>query len=122
MKQIKLLLINLLPSMIFLVVAILFTTILSYFNILNDKILTITQILIILGAILIGSYKQGKKASKRGYLEGLEIGLIYIFIFILLNLIFYNLFNLKNLIYYLLVLITSSLGGMIGISKQTKRN
>ena len=109
---------NFLYSFIFLLTSILIASLFSYFNLLNGKILTITQIIICFISIIIGSYKQGKCSSKKGYLEGLKIGFIYTIIFILLNLILYRLFHLKNLIYYILILIVSTFGGMLGISRK----
>jgi len=118
MNKLKVIGKNILTSSIFLLIAIFFFSVLSYFNILNGKVLSIVEIIIIFIAILIGAYKQGKFSNKRGYLEGLKIGAVYLLLFIVINAIFYKLFHLKNIIYYTLILIISAFGGMIGISRK----
>lgn len=118
MRKIKVICKNFLYSIIFLLVSTMIIALLSFFNILNGKSLAIFQILACFSTIIIGSYKQGKCSIKKGYLEGLKIGIIYLLIFSIINAFIYHSFHLKNYIYYLLILIVSSLGGMIGISKK----
>jgi len=79
---------------------------------------TINMVMCALTMFILG-VKFGKKASKRGYLEGLKIGGIVVLSLFLLNLIFYRVFNLYIFLYYLLILASSTIGSMIGIN--TKR-
>lgn len=123
MVKFKILLRNIIPAVLFLLISTIILSFFSYFNILNGNIINILQLLISFISIMIGSYKQGISSVKYGYFEGMKVGGCFVLIFILINLLFIRLFNIKNLIYYLLILILSSFGGMIGISrKKNNRN
>ncbi len=63
-------------------------------------------------------FKNGKISKSKGYLAGLKIGLIFIAILIIFNLIFLRNFKISLLIYYLLLLMSSVLGGMLGINRK----
>lgn len=95
-------------------------TFLSYFNIINGKFLTILKLLVLFLSLFSGAYIFGKKATKRGWLEGLKFGLITLILLFILNFIFYKAFTLKNFIYYLILLLSSILGSMFGILKKRK--
>ena len=96
-------------------------TILNYFNILNGNVLNIISIITIILSLFFGVYLTGKNANKKGYLEGIKFGGIMIVIILLLNLLlFKNKFTLINILYYLSLLLSSTIGSMIGI--QRKRN
>ncbi len=77
-------------------------------------------ILMIIIFLIIG-YKYGKLADKKGYIEGLKIGLSLILILLFINLIFYKSnFSIERIIYYLTLILSSILGSMIGINRQKK--
>lgn len=118
MQEIKKLGQNLLTSFIILIIGIIIISFLSYVNILGGKVLAVFKILISFIAIIVGSFKQGIKSTKRGFLEGLKIGLLFTIFYMLINLIFFKLFAIKNLLYYILILFVSMCGGMLGISKR----
>lgn len=118
MNKIKTLGKNLSLSLFFLIISTFILSIFSYFNLLNGKIITIIQMVLCFISIFIASFKQGICSTKRGYLEGLKIGMIFLIIIIIINLLFYRLFHFKNYIYYLLILSVSAFGGMIGISRK----
>lgn len=82
------------------------------------KLSTITKINFVFIAIIcfIAGLRRGKKASKRGYLEGLKLGGIVILILFLLNLIFYRSFSLYVFLYYLIILVATVMGSMLGIN------
>ena len=70
---------------------------------------------------LIIGYKYGKKADKKGYIEGLKIGFSLILVLLFINLIFYNSnFSLERVIYYIILILSSIFGSMIGINKKEK--
>lgn len=100
----------------------LITTMLYYFNIISTNFLQITNIIVLIFFILLGTIFLGKKAIRRGWLAGLIYGSIFLIIINIFNLaLFHNPYQLNNLIYYLIILITSILGSMIGINlKKTK--
>lgn len=113
--------INYLKSMLYSLLSILISTILitifNYFNILTRLPLKIIMLLIPIVSIFIGSYKIGKISNKKGYIEGLKYGLIWIIIILTINLISKN-FTLISIIYYIILLLTSTLAGVIGINKK----
>jgi len=95
-------------------------TILNYFNVLNGMPLKVVLNITIILSLFIGGYLTGKKANKKGYLEGIKFGSIMVVIVLLLNLfIFKNEFALINILYYLSLLFSSTLGGMIGIMRKS---
>ena len=116
--------INYLKNIGYVFIGILITTIiitlLNYFNILNTSSLKVISIITIILSLFIGGYLTGRKANKKGYLEGIKFGLIMIIIVLLLNLlIFKNEFNLINILYYISLLTSSMIGGMFGIMKKS---
>ncbi len=96
---------------------------LYYFNILNDTMYNIFKLIIPLITIFISTFLFGKKASKNGWLEGLKLGAILLFIFFILNKIFYDTkLDLRFFFYNFILLFTSVLGGMVGINKTNKKD
>lgn len=94
-------------------------TLLNYFSILTGNLLNIISIVIMIFTMFIGGYLTGKKASKKGYLEGIKFGIIMILIILIFNLlVFKNKFELMNILYYLILLVSSTIGSMIGIQKR----
>ncbi len=95
-------------------------TIFSYFNIMSDKVVSIFKIIIPIISLLIGGYYIGKRSTKKGFIEGLKLGLIYSIILIIFNyLALDNSFKLKYLLFYLILIMTSVLGSMIGINRKS---
>lgn len=92
-------------------------TILNYFNIMNNKTISIIKFVIPMLSIIISSYRLGKSSDKKGYLEGLKFGGIIILTFIILILLLDKL-ELKSIIYYGILLLTSIISSMIGINRK----
>lgn len=99
-------------------ISYLLLTILSYFNIIGNKFLSILEIITILIIMFIGGLLGGKKTNNKGWLEGLKIGLIFSLLLFIINLLFIKDFSLKSIIYYFILSIASTFGGMIGILKK----
>lgn len=89
-------------------------TIIDYFSLFNTSIL---KLIIPIISLFISSFLVGKKTTKLGYLSGIKLGIIVIILFIILVLLL-DKFNLKSLIYYLILLLTSTLGSMLGNIKK----
>lgn len=117
MKNLKLYLKNILIMSLLFIALTFIMTLLSYFNIINDKILSIVQIIIMIAIMFIGGFLTGNKVNSKGYKEGFIIGLIFITILLLLNIIFIHNFEFKNILYFIILLICSSIGGIVGILK-----
>ena len=97
-------------------------TLLNYFNIISDKVISIFKILIPIVSLFIGGFYIGKRSNNKGYLEGLKLGLIFsIFLLIFNFLAFSNSFKLKYLLFYIIIITSSILGSMIGINKRKKQ-
>lgn len=89
-----------------------------YFNLINQTILNIGKIIIPSLAVLCGGYRLGYNSVRRGWLVGLKLGIGLILIFLLIILIFQLSFVIKNILYYTIILITTMLGSMVGISRK----
>lgn len=94
-------------------------TIFDYFNIIAPNIISIIRFLIPIVSLIIVSFLLGKSSLKKGYIEGLKLGVSVIFIFTILILLL-DKFEIKSLIYFLILLLSSSLSSMIGINKKAK--
>lgn len=101
-----------------LIIYLFIITTLAHFNLISYKIVSIFSFIFMCVSFMISGYILGKKSKKRGYLTGLFIGLINIFIILILSLITRSLPNIKSLLYFMILLLSSTLGGMFGINKK----
>ena len=92
-------------------------TIFNYFNIINGIPLKIIMLIIPLIGVFIGSFKIGRVANTKGYIEGIKYSIIWILLFLIVNLIIKN-FTLTSIIYYLIMMLLSSFAGILGINKK----
>jgi len=106
----------------FLGVILVLSFIISLLNLGNILYSKATDTIILIGMILtlfIIGFEYGKKATKKGYMEGLKIGGCLIFLLIIINLLFYKTgFSIERFIYYVVLILSSTLGSMIGINKK----
>ena len=108
---------SLLISIVVLLVLTFIMTLLNYINFLKYNLVNIIEIIILFITVFSGSFNIGKNSKKKGWLEGFKFGLIFLVILIIFNYLGFNIsFEVKNLLYYLILLTSSILGGMIGIS------
>lgn len=92
-------------------------TLIAYFNLLNPKIISISRQIVPLLTVTIISYNLGKKAEKKGYIEGIKFGSLILLLFTALIIIL-DKYQLKTLLYDLIFLLASTLGSMIGINRK----
>ena len=118
MKKIKKYGISIIIMIMSFFISSILLTILRYFDIVNDKTLSILEIVSMIIIMFIGGFLTGNKSNQKGWLEGLKIGISFFIIFSLINIIIIHNFNIKTLFYYLILLVPSILGGMIGILKK----
>ena len=122
MKYFKKLGISFLYIIAFILVITFFITLLNYFNIISDKVISIFKILIPIISLFIGGFYIGNHSNNKGYLEGLKLGgLFSIFLLIFNFLALSNSFKLKYLLFYLIIIISSILGSMVGINIRKKQ-
>lgn len=94
-------------------------TLLSYFNIISSKVLSILEITILCLSLFVGGFIIGKKSLKKGYLEGLKLSGIFLIILLLFNfLAFDQTFKISDLIFYLIITLSSIFGSTLGINKK----
>jgi len=106
-----------------LFISIIIITLLNYFNIFGNKLVTIFKIAIALISVFVGGFIIGQSSKEKGWLEGLKLGLIVIAILFLINwIVLKQVWSIKNLIYYLILLTSSVFGSMIGISKKIEES
>lgn len=102
-----------------LFISLLIFTTLNYFDIINNKFLTILEILTIIMSTTIGGLLFGKSSKEKGWLEGIKLGTIFIFLLFIIDLLFIHFFSFKILFYDLILILSTMIGSMIGISKKT---
>lgn len=94
-------------------------TLLGYFNITSSKITEYLILFLTMVSLFIGGFFLGKKCEQKGWLEGIKIGSMVIFLFFLISYLGFDQgLNVKVCIYYLILLVSSILGSMIGINKK----
>lgn len=109
---------------LFCIFIIVIAIITSLINLTGIKSITISKLSVILTALsfFIISVLASNKTKERGIVLGLKLGLSFIIILILVNLIvFKSPFNIDRLIYYIILLASSLLGGSIGKNIKLKR-
>lgn len=89
----------------------------SYFNILKDNITKVLKLSIPIISVFIAGLIMGKNSSKKGFIEGIKLGLIITFILITISLLLKE-FKLNSILFYAILIITTSFGSMIGINKK----
>ncbi len=95
------------------------TFLLSFFNYVNfiEGSFTFFMIFNLILSVFIGGFVCGKRSLKKGWLEGLKYGFVFLIILTLLNFLgFSNSLSLKYFVFCSIILVSSILGGMIGIS------
>ena len=102
---------------IWLLVGTLVLTLINYFDILGNNVVSIMKFIIPLLIMFANSYRLGNMSDKLGYLEGLKFGGIVIFIFVIMVIIL-DKFSLRSILYYGILLLTSVMGSMIGINRK----
>ena len=93
-------------------------TILYYFDIISSSVSSVIKLITPLISFFLGSYLLGKKAEKKGFLEGLKLGGILILFFLIVSILTKHNFSIKMMFYYFILLFTASVGGMAGINRK----
>ena len=94
-------------------------TTLSYFNITNDSITTVFKMIIPIISVLTSSIYLGINSTKKGWLEGLKLGLIITVLLFLINILGLNKnIKINQILFYGILIFSSIVGSMIGISRK----
>lgn len=95
--------------------------ILYYFDIIGNNIYNIMKMVIVLLCLFVNAYLLGKASLKHGIVEGLKLGAIFLLIIIILKTITNSPFDIRTIIYSIIILLTTSVGAVIGINKKEKK-
>ena len=107
-----------------IVIAVLFiftfiVTIFSYFNILSYSITTMFKMLIPIISVLSSSIYLGIHSTKKASLEGLKLGIVICLLIFLFNILGLNKnIKISQLLFYGILIFTSIVGSIIGISRK----
>lgn len=98
-------------------------TIFNYFDIFDGGLFIFFMIFNLVFSVFLGGFLIGRNSSKKGWLEGLKFGLVFlIFVALLVFFGFSHSIDIKFLVFSFIILFSSILGGMMGIcfSKEKK--
>lgn len=102
-----------------ILLCILLITILSIINFISSKSASILELISIILCLFINSFLLGKKASNKGYLEGLKLGSVISITYLILSILVFSFhINFKTILFYILLIIISMFGSMVGINKK----
>lgn len=93
-------------------------TILYYFDIINNNIYNIMKMVIVLLSLFINAFFLGKNSTKYGLVEGLKLGAFFLIIMFIIKIFTSNSFDIRTVIYGIIILLTTSIGSVIGINKK----
>lgn len=121
MKNLKKILHGILISFCLIIISTFLFTLLNYFNIINSATASMFGVTIPLISLAVAGFISGKKSLKNGWLEGFKIGLVFVTLIFLGNIIFDFPITIKNLLFYLLLLSSSVLGSVFGINYKKEK-
>ncbi len=99
------------------IVLLFIITIFYYFDLLSNQSIKYFKIIILLLSCLSGGFYIGRKSQNKGYLNGIILSGIILACFFLINLFLGDL-KWQVIIYYLIIVITTTIGSMIGINQK----
>lgn len=93
-------------------------TILDYYNLVNDKLINILQVISFIIIFIISGLFLGFKLRKKALVNGLKLSSIFIALLSLLILISPLEFTINTFISYILIIILVNIGTFIGVNKK----
>ncbi|MBQ3142065.1 MAG: TIGR04086 family membrane protein [Bacilli bacterium] len=103
-----------------LIIITIILSLLNYLGVLNYKTVKIISFIMTILLFMFLGIKTAKRSQKKGYINGLKISLIGIFMFLILSLLTFSTIKWQIIIYYFILLVSGTLGGMIGVNINTK--
>ncbi len=101
---------------IVLFVYLLLMTTLYYFEVFEYKLVSIINYIASIIMFFLLGFKVSRLEKQKGYLNGFLVSSIVVILFALISLILSKL-SFSSLVYYLSVILSSIVGGIIGVSK-----
>ena len=121
MNYLKNLGISFLYSIICLLVLVFLLTIFNYINFIDGGFFTFFMVFDLIFSVFLGSFILSRNCSDKGWFEGLKFGFIFLLFITLLDYFGFGFnFNFKYLVFSIIILISSLLGGMVGINFKKK--
>lgn len=97
---------------------VLIPLIFSIINLFEIEIGAIFYLISIIAITFISGIIIGKNAKTHAYKKGLILGAIFVLVMLFLSVILGTTFSFNMITYYLIVLISTTLGSMLGIQKR----
>lgn len=95
-----------------------FITILNYIGLISGLPLKIIKIIIPIASYLVAGFMIGKCSDKKGWLSGIEIGLMLTIVLLIINLIFNTKSTIIVVAYYLVLIVISTISSILGINRK----
>lgn len=95
-------------------------TLLNCFNVISYKSVSLISFIIVILLFMMVGFMMALNSNKKGYISGLIIGGFNIILFLFLAFILGAHPKLNILIYFLILLLSSTIGGMFGINYKNK--
>ncbi len=92
-------------------------TLLNYIGLVTGTTLKVLKLIIPIISVFVGGIIMGKNSIKKGWLNGLKIGIVTTLLLLLITIISKTEISFKTFIYYLILLADIMFGSMVGISK-----
>lgn len=122
MNYLKNLGISFLYSIGSLLILIFLLTLFNYINFIDGGFFIFFMIFDLVFSVLLGSIMLSRNCNDKGWFEGLKFGFIFLLFISLLDYFGFSFsFNFKYLIFSIIILVSSVLGGMIGINFKKKK-
>ena len=102
-----------------LVIYLLIISILYYFEVLNYRVTYILNYIFVLLLSGFSGFKISRYERQKGYLNGFSIGIIIAFIYFIITILMHE-YNFSSLVYYLTLILSSIIGGIIGVPNEKK--
>lgn len=118
MSKMKLYLKGIAYFYIILVCYLILITTFNYFNIISYKVLSIISFVFMILLFMYVGFFIASRSNKKGYINGLIIGGFNIILFLFLAVLVGENPKLTIGIYFLILLLSSTIGGMFGINYQ----
>lgn len=115
---------NILKTMLgfigFLLLYVLIITVFIYFDILSGKVVNILNFIIITTLMFISGFYLATKSHSKGYKAGIIMGLVNMILLLIISLILRSEITGSIVLYFLILLLSSTIGGMAGINFNCK--
>lgn len=122
MNYLKNICISFIYSFLSLIILTFILTFLNYINFIDGGFFVFFLIFNFVFSVFLGSFVISKKCSNNGWFEGLKFGFIFLLFVCLLDYFGFSFsFDLKFLMFSAIILVTSILGGMVGINFRNEK-